>query len=160
MSLTQGHPMNLEEPYQKVEQTCGSVGGASRRSICLDGSDWDRSVMDEAYIPVPFPQHLLEPQEFHDILATLDVCALPRPTQFCDPDGNGIIPIQMLRVYHNLEDSSWDYDSSIEEYYEMDRDPHTSRIAETTDEKSSFMQNHGAERQIGNTSPSKTSLST
>ena len=70
------------------------VCGASRRSICLDGSDWDRSVMDEAYIPVPFPEHLIDPQEFHDILATLDVSALPRPTQFCDPEGNDIIPIQ------------------------------------------------------------------
>ena len=115
--------------------------------------------MDEAYIPVPFSEHLIDPQEFHDILATLDVCTLPRPTQFCDPDGNDIIPIRMLRVYHNLEDSSLDYDSSIKKYYKMDHDPHTSRTAETTDEKSSFMQNHGTERQIGNTSPSKTSLS-
>ena len=54
--------------------------------------------MDEAYIPVPFREHLIDPQEFHDVLATLDICALPRPTQFCDPEGNDIIPIRMIRA--------------------------------------------------------------
>ena len=29
----------------------------------------------DGYIPEPFPEHLLEPFGWHDILATLDVCA-------------------------------------------------------------------------------------
>ena len=54
------------------------VCGASRRSICLDGSDWDRSVMDELRtFQYRFQSIKLDPQEWHDILATLDVSALP-----------------------------------------------------------------------------------
>src|SRR5271156_2648216 len=81
----------------------------------------NRSVTDEIYIPQPFPEHLIDPLEWNHILASITTCALPKQTQFCDPDGYDIIPIRMLRVYHNPEDSSSDSDSSIDEYYEMDR---------------------------------------
>ena len=53
-------------------------------------------VRDDAYIPMPFPEDELEPQEWlHALLSTLDVCALPKQTKFVDPDGYDIIPIRM-----------------------------------------------------------------
>ena len=53
----------------------------------------NRSVTDEAYAPLPFPEHLIDPQEWIHVLATLSTCDLPKQTQFCDPDGYDIIPI-------------------------------------------------------------------
>lgn len=60
------------------------ICGASNKSLGPDKSEWDRSVMDEAYILVPFLEHKIDPQEWHDILSTLDVSAFSKPTQFCD----------------------------------------------------------------------------
>ena len=31
--------------------------------------------ISDGYVPEPFPEHELEPYGWHDILATLDVCA-------------------------------------------------------------------------------------
>ena len=35
-------------------------------------------------------------QEWMHILATIDTCALPSVTQFCDKDGYDIVPIRMI----------------------------------------------------------------
>ena len=37
-------------------------------------------------------------QEWMHILATIDTCAIPTETQFCDEDGYEIIPVRMIRV--------------------------------------------------------------
>ena len=58
----------------------------------------NRSVTDEAYVPLPFLEHLIDPQEWIHVLATLSICALPTQTQFCDLDGYDIIPIRMISV--------------------------------------------------------------
>ena len=71
---------------------------ASRRSVQTDGSAWCRDVMDEAYLPIPFPEETLEPVEWSHILATIDVSSLQHPTKFCNPDGYDIIPIRMVQV--------------------------------------------------------------
>ena len=42
----------------------------------------DRVITDEAYIPVPFSEHLIDPQEWVHALATLTVCAMPKPINF------------------------------------------------------------------------------
>ena len=56
----------------------------------------DRVVTDEAYIPIPFPEHLIDPQEWVHALATLTVCAMPKPTKLCDENGYDVIPILMI----------------------------------------------------------------
>ena len=59
----------------------------------------DRSVTDEAYVPEPFPEVELEPLEWVQILATLDVCVNDvNPTNFCDEQGFDIVPFQMMNV--------------------------------------------------------------
>ena len=65
----------------------------------------DRVMTDEAYVPVPFPKHQIEPQEWIHALATLDVCAIPKPTRFCDSDGYDITPIMMMDVLKQKEPS-------------------------------------------------------
>ncbi|MCO5566309.1 hypothetical protein L7F22_019986 [Adiantum nelumboides] len=45
----------------------------------------DRALGDEAYMPEPFREHMFEPNEWTQILATLDVCVNEViPTKFCD----------------------------------------------------------------------------
>ena len=46
------------------------------RSVQTDGSAWCKDVMDEAYVPIPFPEETLEPVEWSHILATIDVSSL------------------------------------------------------------------------------------
>lgn len=85
----------------------------------------------------------------------LDVCALPKQNKFCDPDGYDIIPICMLRVYLDP-----DYDSSIEEYYELDHESNRSRSPVMQKKPNSSLQNNDIERQIGQTLPSTRSWPT
>ena len=69
-----------------------------------------REVQDDAYIPMPFPEDELEPQEWlHALLSTLDVCALPKQTKFVDPDGYDIIPIRMTNASQQKEPSKEEY---------------------------------------------------
>ena len=37
-------------------------------------------------------------QEWMHILATMNTCAIPTKTQFCDEDGYDIVPIRMIKV--------------------------------------------------------------
>ena len=53
---------------------------------------------DKAYIPLPFLKHMINPQEWIHVLATLTVSALPKSTKFCDKDGYDIIPIRMIKT--------------------------------------------------------------
>ena len=74
------------------------VCGTSCKNLKPEDVVIDRSVTDEAYVPLPFPEHLIDPQEWIHVLATLSICALPKQTQFCDSEGYDIIPIQMISV--------------------------------------------------------------
>ena len=51
-----------------------------------DEEGLDVVVLDDN-IPKPFPKHLFEPHGWHDILATLDVCANVYATKHCDEEG-------------------------------------------------------------------------
>ena len=50
------------------------------------------------YIAEPFPKHELGPYEWHDILATLDVCADVHATNHCDDEGFDIQSMNMVQV--------------------------------------------------------------
>ena len=50
------------------------------------------------YIAEPFPKHELEPHGWHDILATLDVCAQVHATTHCDDEGYDIQSFNMVQV--------------------------------------------------------------
>ena len=56
--------------------------------------------MDEVYVPVPFPEDVIDAHEWMHILSTIDVCTIPRGTQFCDEDGYDIVPIRMINLAH------------------------------------------------------------
>lgn len=91
-----GSPIESEETVS-VDKAGLWICGASCKDLNPEEVIIDRSVTDEAYIPLPFPEHQLDPQEWIHALATLFVCTLPKPTQFCDQDGYDIIPIRMIR---------------------------------------------------------------
>ena len=74
------------------------ICGTSCKDLKPEDVVIDRSVTDEAYVPLPFPEHLIDPQEWIHVFATLSTCALPKQTQFCDPDGYDIIPIRMISI--------------------------------------------------------------
>ena len=92
---------------------------------------------EKAYIPEPFPKHEFEPHGWHDILATLDVCANVHATKHCDDEGYDIMSAYMVSVIHDPNEGelvSSDYDKEIIlEGPEMD----SSRISTTATEVSS-----------------------
>ena len=64
-----------------------------------DKQEWkgDRSYEDSDYVLEPFPQEQLEPLEWIQILATLDVCENETTsTKFCDDEGYDIICFNMV----------------------------------------------------------------
>ena len=48
------------------------------------------------YIPEPFSEEEFEPHGWHDILATLDVCANVHATKHCDDEGYDLISMNMV----------------------------------------------------------------
>lgn len=59
------------------------------------------SVSDEAYVPQPFPEHLIDPLEWTHVLAIMSTCALPEAIQLCDSDDYDIVPIRMVQPMGN-----------------------------------------------------------
>ena len=72
---------------------------------------------DVEYIPEPFPEHELEPYGWHDILATLDVCAnVHEGAIYCDEEGYDIRSTYMVNIIQDPEESiteSSTYDEEI-----------------------------------------------
>ena len=56
--------------------------GASKASMVIDGLEWCRDVMDEAYVHVPYPEEKFEPVEWPHCLATLDVSTVNQKLSF------------------------------------------------------------------------------
>ena len=75
----------------------------------------DRVITDEAYIPVPFPEHLIDPQEWVHALATLTILCNAKPIKFCDEDGYDVVPILMIATQQEEEPLQ-------EEFYEPNND--------------------------------------
>ena len=59
----------------------------------------------DGYVPEPFPEHELEPYGWHDILATLDVCANVHDNIHCDEEGYDICSLKMLSVMQEIDES-------------------------------------------------------
>ena len=59
----------------------------------------------DGYVPEPFPEHELEPYGWHDILATLDVCANVHDNVHCDEEGYDICSLKMLSVMQEIDES-------------------------------------------------------
>ena len=58
------------------------------------------------YIPKPFPEHELEPYGWHDILATLDVCAnVHEGAIYCDEEGYDIRSTYMASIIQEPKES-------------------------------------------------------
>ena len=54
--------------------------------------------MQDAYVPVPYPEEKLEPMEWMHCLTAIDVCTINHGIKFCDEEGYDIIPIQMVAI--------------------------------------------------------------
>ena len=88
-----------------------------------------RKEQELLYIPLPFPEHLIDPQEWVHVLATLTTCALPKPTKCCDEDGYDIIPIRMIRANEENEPSQEEFYEAKEEMFYGDSVSVTDRIS-------------------------------
>ena len=64
----------------------------------LKENEDERSSSSSDYIPEPFPEHELEPLGWHDILATLDVCANVHAQTHCDENGYDIVSVNMVHI--------------------------------------------------------------
>lgn len=87
-------PISWLRPKQVDLWACGASECNSQ-----DKQEWkgDRSYEDSDYVPEPFPEEQLEPLEWIQILATMDVCANETTlTKFCDDEGYDIIPFNMV----------------------------------------------------------------
>ena len=75
--------------------------------------DEDERMMDKItkqgeYIPIPFLEDDIDPYEWLHTLSTIDVCALPPQTQFCDERGYEIMPVRVITVVDEKRvDSNW-----------------------------------------------------
>ena len=77
-------------------------GAFDQGSLDEDHCIHHRAMDKKEYVLEPFPKELFEPLEWTHILATLDVCTNKiTQTQFCDEEGNDIIPLCTLMVCYN-----------------------------------------------------------
>ena len=68
----------------------------------------DKITQKGEYIPIPFSEDDIDPYEWLHSLSTIDVCALPPQTQFCDERGYEIVPIRVITVVEGKRvDSNW-----------------------------------------------------
>ena len=51
------------------------------------------------YIPKPFPEEEFKQHGWHDILATLDVCANVHATKHCNDEGYDLISMNMVKFF-------------------------------------------------------------
>ena len=79
----------------------------------------DRLINIKDYIPIPFPEDDIDPYEWIHTLATMDVCALPPQTQFCDEEGYEIVPVRVVTVVQGCENEFSNPESST--LLKMDR---------------------------------------
>ena len=63
-----------------------------------DKKQIDRLININDYVATPFLEDDIKPYEWNQTLSTLDVCALPPPTQFCNEEGYEIVPVRMILV--------------------------------------------------------------
>ena len=66
-----------------------------------------------------------------------------------EEDRDKVVPIHMIRVYHNSDNIGSDYDSSIKDYYEMERCPNMSMNKEIIEERMWLLQTYSDEMLIG-----------
>ena len=80
---------------------CGALDhGSLDENQCIH----NQAMIDKDYVPKPFLEDLFEPLEWTHILATLDVCTKKiTQTQFCDEEGNDIIPLCTLEVCYDSD---------------------------------------------------------
>ena len=115
-------------------------GASEQGSLAEEECIQKRPLNDPEYFLEPFLEDKFEPFEWTHILATLSICTNKlTQTQFCDKEGNDIVPLCMvngnfqkqsnsnfeetipetkkspINHIHNNEISTWDKESSEEE---------------------------------------------
>lgn len=66
-----------------------------------DAKQTNQLIKAEEYISQPFPKDDIDPYEWSHTLATLDVCALPPMTKFCDEDGYEVVLVRVVSIVHS-----------------------------------------------------------
>ena len=64
----------------------------------LDDEEASNITVFDDYILEPFPEQLLEPLGWNDVLATIDVCANVHATRHCDNEGYAIMSCNMISI--------------------------------------------------------------
>ena len=77
--------------------------GASKTSVQIDGSQWQKEVEKEDYIPCPFPEEKMEPLEWIHSLISLDTMHVRPGPKFCDEEGYDIHPLNMISLVESNE---------------------------------------------------------
>ena len=86
-------------------------GASDCGSLTQEEGKGDIVFEDSDYIPEPFPEQLMEPLEWTQILATLDVCINEvTPTRFCDKNGLDITPLCMIKAIKPSKELETDKD--------------------------------------------------
>ena len=68
----------------------------------------DNITQKDKYIPIPFLEDDIDLYEWLHTLSTIDVCALPPQTQFCDERGYEIVSIRVITVVEGKRvDTNW-----------------------------------------------------
>ena len=68
----------------------------------------DKLMGIQEYISIPFLEDDIDRYEWIHTLSTIDECALPPQTQFCDKNGYEIAPIRVFTIVDNKRhDSNW-----------------------------------------------------
>ena len=72
-------------------------GASEQGSLAEEDCIQERSLDDPEYFLEPFPEDKFEPFEWTHILATLSICTNKlMQTQFCNEEGNEIVPLCMV----------------------------------------------------------------
>ncbi|MCO5570124.1 hypothetical protein L7F22_023840 [Adiantum nelumboides] len=86
-------------PWMQTKAHVWMCGASDNGDLTRKECTQERPVIDEAYIPEPFPEHLFEPFGRTQILSTLDICVNKlTPTKFCDEEGYDLVTLQMASV--------------------------------------------------------------
>ncbi|MCO5577322.1 hypothetical protein L7F22_031150 [Adiantum nelumboides] len=108
-SATTSKPHKSTSNYEG-EDNLWLFKAAEMEYIARHSENVDKRIEELAtHVPQTVPDDDESSQEWMQLLATIDTCALPIETQFCDEEGYEIVPIRVIQpVYHieSTQDSS------------------------------------------------------
>ena len=71
---------SIDEPYCEILW----IFGTSKTNMVIEKSNWCKDILDQAYIPIPYPKKEFKLMEGMHCLATLDACILNHNIKLCN----------------------------------------------------------------------------